>query len=872
MWMLSVNAFIATMLPFVLIVAAGILVRKRGNPETAGRRTFLFLLLTSAVLWAAILINTWLSPHSYGFALLPAPMTSGIMALILLNLDDVPGLSRRVKLLLLLALLLLLGLATMPLWAAVMQGDLSQVEMVFIATAAVANAGLLATVWTLSRRHPAALALAAVGSLALFLGWSIAQLALPAERAPAWVSVLSAAVYIALPTLVVATVATLAATGLKLTRSPNRTEPPSRREMLGRLALAVVVLGAFLYTFAWAWLWDGTDDGLRGLVMITVSSMTATAAALVLALTSAGWRRWVGVAFPVLLLALMQGTASRAWQDVENPTRHVTEERAGRIQEAVESYKEESGRYPGELADLVPGEMWWIPRPMILPAEEWCYQGGADYYRLGAIYKEHWSAPSITVRVYASAGTPPETEWHCDEKLAELQPHYDMVGSGTGPTPEPLPTSAGPAGRTAIQPAISAQSLTVGDWSPDSAYLIFGLTQYVDAQTEIDLHFLDAATGEVCRASQPEWTAGERSDGLREHFAWLPDRRLLYVSEGGEMVAMTPCADDVEALAGRYPVTFTGAASFDPQSEHILLKSEDGYWLMDGRSLEVKEIPDIRLTGLESPWTWYDWSPGSERLAISLLDELETSTSATLYIVNVAAAEVEKNLPLADASMTNIPVVEWLTPEKLLVHSGLLEVDIGSDPPQTTDLLQDVFLLDLAYPMDFSSMDSLSNPAGEGYYVGVRANHPRNQAVYLYTSETAEVEVFEHDTHTLLFFPDGEWMALPQWEDDPSYRDEYELVWIERPGETERLTVEGHTPRDHPQIFPRYLPALSQLAVSSSQGVSLVSIPDGEMVAFWELAGGSGSGIRIVPSPDGKALAVVASGVGLYQISLPASD
>jgi hypothetical protein len=420
-----------------------------------------------------------------------------------------------------------------------------------------------------------------------------------------------------------------------------------------------------------------------------------------------------------------------------------------------------------------------------------------------------------------------------------------------------------------VEPALRAPSLSVGSWSPDGTYLVFGLTAFANAQTEIELHFLSATSGEICRASQAEWIADERSDGLRQQYAWLPDGRLLYVSQAGEMVAMTPCAVDVEALSGRYPVTFTGAVSFD-SSRWVLLKSEDGYWLLDGASLEARPVPGIRLDpGLPTPWVGYAWSPGSKRLAISQMDGQDTP-GATLFIVDVNTAALERSVRLEDASEENMPFVEWLSPDVLLLQSGLTLVDLRGDSPRLTDFIEDLLLLDVDYPTDFSSMDAVPDPSGDSYTIGVRLNHPRNQAIYLYAAETGQVEVFEHDRDTLVFFPGGEWIALPKWEDEPSYRDEYELLWADRPGVAERLVVEGHTPREQPQLFPRYLPASSQLVFSSSQGVSLVSLASGKTVAFWELAGGGGYGSRIVPTPGGEALVVVAGGDGLYYIPLPA--
>ena len=132
--------------------------------------------------------------------------------------------------------------------------------------------------------------------------------------------------------------------------------------------------------------------------------------------------------------------------------------------------------------------------------------------------------------------------------------------------------------------------------------------------------------------------------------------------------------------------------------------------------------------------------------------------------------------------------------------------------------------------------------------------------------------MFQHDTDTLLFFPGGQWMRLPKWEDNPTYRDEYEMVWLDQPGETHRLVVEGHTPRSRPQMSPRYLPARSQLVFSSSQGISLVSIPDAERVGFWELAGARGYTSNVIPSPGSEALVAVADRVGLYCIPLPSGE
>ena len=130
------------------------------------------------------------------------------------------------------------------------------------------------------------------------------------------------------------------------------------------------------------------------------------------------------------------------------------------------------------------------------------------------------------------------------------------------------------------------------------------------------------------------------------------------------MVVFTPCTDGVEELTGRYPVTFTHALAFDEESGQVLLKNEDAYWLLDGTSLEARQIPGITPGPSELQPAWYAWSPGGERLAITLMEK--AGNGATLEIVNVATGEVERSLPLEDASDANLPWVEWLTRDELL--------------------------------------------------------------------------------------------------------------------------------------------------------------------------------------------------------------
>jgi len=101
-------------------------------------------------------------------------------------------------------------------------------------------------------------------------------------------------------------------------------------------------------------------------------------------------------------------------------------------------------------------------------------------------------------------------------------------------------------------------------------------------------------------------------------------------------------------------------------------------------------------------------------------------------------------------------------------------------------------------------------------------------------------------------------------------KDEFELTWVNMPGqESQRMVVQGHTPRNYPTLFARYLPQSSQIAFRSSQGISLVSIPDGETLMFWDLLNGEGFlDITLRVSPNDEVLIAIVDGAALYHIPL----
>jgi hypothetical protein len=862
-------------IPTVLvIIAAGVLIRKLGHPDTAGQRLFLFVAWAGMGLLAVIFIVSWLMfpPPLSGLSVLLAPAACSINAMAFLQLHEFSTLRRKDKILIYLALALLVGLTVVLLGANIAKRSVPQfLNGSLVPGAILSGAVLVAGIWRLGRRYSALLGLGAFVGLALFNGW-VVGVPLPVEPPPAlplWMAWLSAAIYLTLPGSIIAIAALLISIGLERIPLGGQRRLVSWWPVAGRLALAGVLLAYFVYTFAWTWIWDQSDDGMRAVAITSVSDLAAIAAGVVIGLTSIGWRRWAGVVFAGLVPVLMFGVLSG--YDYGFIHHKITEARATRIQEAVAHFQAAHGRYPAELGELVPGELWWISPPVVLYGQGWCYQGGSDYYRLGAIYREDSSAP-FSVRVYASAGTPTGMSWVCDAKLAEVKSQYDAPESlSTIPTPTPLPTSVVSIQRTTVQPILRAASMTVGSWSPSGEYLVFGLPELSGDQTLLDLQFLKAKTGEVCQANERKWVRGLRSDGLTEHFAWLPSGRLLYVSEAGEMAVFQPCMAGMEDLTGRYPMTFTRAVSYNEQNGRVLLKNQASYWILDGASLAARQIAGVTPNPNEFQSDRYAWSLGGDRLAITRVNGQEAKGGTTVYIAETVSGTVERSLPFNyGPDWPDPPFVDWLTHDELLVQGGgtVKVIDLRSDPPGVKDLIRDVFLLDAVYPNDFSSEDTVALPGEGGYFVGVRVNRPQNQAVYVYASKTGHVEVFHSEANLLLFLPGGNWMQLPKFESPPTYQDEYEMVWQDQSVETRLLKVEGHVPRSQPQLFPKYLPNRSQLIFSSLQGISLISIPGGETAKFWTLTGGGGSSSRLYPAPLGEGLVVAAQGDGLYYIPL----
>ncbi len=273
------------------------------------------------------------------------------------------------------------------------------------------------------------------------IGWilaallSLASLFLPASlflkpSGPLWEPFLfehAIALLLILSTALVA-VALLLNSGLNLlgvrrvTGTPEGGDSQSRCERAGKTAWFVLALGSLLLAKAlhnlyWFIVWDNTGDSV-GYWWLTFPVSAVLLSGVVLSIALPGRTKLAGPLYLLLVPALLIGVTACA---LRVDFGQLTEERAERISQALETYYAREGHYPQDLRQLVPRYLLSLPGPVVIYGQDWCYDGGEDYYRLGYVDREHWSAPVRYGRIYKAKGEALGLPDICAEELAALE-------------------------------------------------------------------------------------------------------------------------------------------------------------------------------------------------------------------------------------------------------------------------------------------------------------------------------------------------------------------------------------------------------------------------------------------------------------------
>ena len=192
----------------------------------------------------------------------------------------------------------------------------------------------------------------------------------------------------------------------------------------GRTAMVVIILSVLLLTkalhsFYWFMVWDTTTDSL-GWLWIQFPLLGVLIASFILFIAPLGKTKLLGFSYLLLIPALIAISARAQRVDF----RQLTEERAEYTIELIETYHANNGHYPEDLQELSTWHIFLIPDPVIIYGEKWCYEGGDDYYRLGYIYREHWSSPNLIGKTHKSQGDILDIQPLCKNEAAALMVLY----------------------------------------------------------------------------------------------------------------------------------------------------------------------------------------------------------------------------------------------------------------------------------------------------------------------------------------------------------------------------------------------------------------------------------------------------------------
>ncbi|MCL5995981.1 MAG: hypothetical protein M1546_07990 [Chloroflexi bacterium] len=152
--------------------------------------------------------------------------------------------------------------------------------------------------------------------------------------------------------------------------------------------------------------------------MIYPLVVAALFAGILLSILLRGRAKLAGLLYATLVPAMMIAVSARA-QAVN--FRQLTDERAEQVSQAIEAYYVREGHYPHDLGQLTTWRLPSVPRPVIIHGQDWCYDGGGGYYRLGYVYREHWSDPRLTGQTYRTKGAVPDLPGMCNAEITTLQ-------------------------------------------------------------------------------------------------------------------------------------------------------------------------------------------------------------------------------------------------------------------------------------------------------------------------------------------------------------------------------------------------------------------------------------------------------------------
>lgn len=444
-------------------------------------------------------------------------------------------------------------------------------------------------------------------------------------------------------------------------------------------------------------------------------------------------------------------------------------------------------------------------------------------------------------------------------------------------SPQPTQTVTPEIPKTLIQPVIPAGLIEFEGWSPDSRYVL--ITQHaLSGEANSDrmyssFFFYDTGHRQICPAGQPLLGSAYN----RGSMDWTPDGRLLVISPK-DVAIYTPCTQDVELITGLFDEPLQSVASSRGKSQFLLLGGKKSYWIYNTASGRVSRLEELIPNGGSADHI--AWSPSGKEAAFS--QPMEAGSQISL--VDLQTGRLLEQVPFSSGTRQSAAWIEWMLPDVLMVYGGpdktslLLERQPGG-LTKVTPNWNDRMGIELQKPGMVAAEGSYGDLQRGIFHLVLAYDTPEKRFIYLYHSDGNRLVTLTRDLNTILLFPDGQSMPLNILENEPAYNDVFHLIWVDNPSQSSsQVRVQGHTPRQYPQLTNAWDARSGRMAFGSTQGVSLVSLSDGHLVKFWKLGGHESSFTSLYLSPDGKNLAVHANiGSGsqygieseVYMIALP---
>jgi WD40 repeat protein len=382
--------------------------------------------------------------------------------------------------------------------------------------------------------------------------------------------------------------------------------------------------------------------------------------------------------------------------------------------------------------------------------------------------------------------------------------------------PVPSPTGV-PITPLSIEPNFTGQYFQVLDWSPDSQWALFVMSENSDSI--VIPHFYNVSTGEHC--THPELVVWDNPDfplQYRVASQWQDDGTVIL--KLGGFFKGTPCAGDF----AQTDQAFT--PGFD-QMEAVSLK-------------------------------------GTYRMVTSEVPNDESGVDITHTFTDAATGAVITTVSYMGSGGLGGPVIGgmWVSNTEFLVTSTpdrgplLMDVENGS----ISELLPDVFHVDLT-DKTYQGFFAEGIVGDTGYHLLLGNSYPdRLPSELLYHPESGEVEaVGESGTmHSGLYTsPDGIWLLLTYNPETSSGNGtpQYEAFGLmARPvdpvGSEAQYIAAGSVPLFDP-AWMRVAMTLGRDSVEPPH-VSLYSFPGGDLLGVWQT--GRYRAVPQIWSPDGRYL------------------